>query len=133
MTQISQLRGESVAEFQNLLDDWAAAIVANDADRIDAFVEPQWELVTPEGGPLPRERFLDVVRRGDLTHAAMSFEVLSVQVYGDTAVVVAHGKNHGHFQGRAFRADEWATEMFVRRDGHWRCLASALTPNLRSV
>jgi hypothetical protein len=35
-------------EFQALLEGWAEAIVANDADRIGSFTEPDWELVTPE-------------------------------------------------------------------------------------
>ena len=49
-------------EFQALLDRWASAIAANDADAIAAFAEPDWELVTPESGPVSLDRFLDVVR-----------------------------------------------------------------------
>lgn len=116
-------------EFQALLDDWAAVIVANDADRIAAFAEPDWELVTPESGPMPLDRFLAVVRDGSLTHSEMTFDVRSVRRHGDTAVVVAHGTNHGEWNGEPFSADEWVTELFVRRDGHWRCALSALTPN----
>jgi ketosteroid isomerase-like protein len=40
-------------EFRGLLEDWAVAIVAKDADRIAALAESDWELVTPEGGPAP--------------------------------------------------------------------------------
>ena len=42
---------------------------------------------------------------------------------------LAHGVNHGHWRGTPFSADEWVTEMFVRRDDRWRCAFSALTPN----
>lgn len=119
-----------VEDFQTLLDDWAAAIVANDADLIAAFAEPDWELVTPESGPLPRERFLSAVRSGSLTHSDMTFQVLSVRRHGAVASVVARGTNHGEWNGRPFSADEWVTDVFVRRDGRWRCTLSALTPNL---
>src|SRR5699024_12639635 len=77
---------DAIAEFQRLLDEWAAAIVANDADQIDTFVDPGWQLVTPEGGPVARERFLSIVRDGSMTHSQMAFEVLSVRLHVDTAV-----------------------------------------------
>jgi ketosteroid isomerase-like protein len=117
------------SEFQALLDGWADAIVASDADRIGSFAEPDWELVTPESGPVPLDRFLDVVRSGSLTHSEMTFEVLSVRCHGGLAVVVAHGTNRGEWHGEPFSADEWVTEYFIQRDGHWRCALSSLTPN----
>src|SRR5690625_5467543 len=85
--------------FQHLLDDWAEAIVANDAERIGAFVSPEWQLVDT-GGIIPLKKFLDVVGSGDLTHETMRFEVLSVQVQDHTAVVVSYRRisehRHGH-------------------------------------
>lgn len=127
MTQ--ETSGWSREQFQAVLDDWAAAITANDATRIDAFVEPDWVLVGPEGGPTSRETFLGVVASGELTHSDMTFEVLAARTYGDSALVLAHGVNHGNWKGTPFSADEWVTEMFVRRGDGWRCAFSALTPN----
>ena len=115
------------AEFQALLDRWAQAIVANDADAIGEFCTPDWELIDAPG-VIPLERFLHVVRSGALTHAEMSHEVLSVRREAEVAVVVTHGTNHGTWQGEPFSADEWTTEFFVRRDGHWRCRLTVLTP-----
>lgn len=80
MTQ--ETSGWSREQFQAVLDDWAAAITANDATRIDAFVEPDWVLVGPEGGPTSRETFLGVVASGELTHSDMTFEVLAARTYG---------------------------------------------------
>ena len=119
----------AVHEFQSHLDNWAAAIVANDPGRIDSFVEPNWLIVGPEGGPVGRERFLAVVESGELSHSDMLFEVLEARTYGDVALVLAHGTNHGSWQGAPFGADEWVTEVFVRRSRGWRCSFSALTPN----
>ena len=115
--------------FQTLLDQWAAAIVANDAERIGSFAEPDWVIVGPEGGPGEREPFLAVVESGDLTHSDMAFEVLGLRVYGDVAVVLAKGTNHGEWRGEPFSADEWTTDVFVRRPQGWRCAFTALTPN----
>lgn len=59
--------------FQQLLDEWAEAIVANDPQRIGAFATPGWQLVDT-GGIIPLSKFLHVVRSGELTHDTMSFK-----------------------------------------------------------
>lgn len=119
---------EDRTTFQALLDQWAAAIVANDAARIGSFAEPDWVIVGPEGGPGELAPFLALVESGALTHSEMAFELLQARVYGDVAVVLAHGTNKGSWQGTPFAADEWVTEVFVRRPNGWRCAFSALTP-----
>lgn len=118
-----------LAIFQTLLDQWAEAIVANDAVRIGSFAEPDWIMVTPEGGPGKREGFLASVESGNLTHSEMAFEVLEARIYDDVAVVLAHGTNKGRWKATAFAADEWVTETFIRRESGWSCAFSALTPN----
>lgn len=116
-------------EMQQLLDDWAAAIVANDPARIAGFAEDRWALVGGRGA-LPRQRFLDVVASGELTHEAMSFDVLDVWDRGEVVVVLAHGTNSGHWQGSPFTADEFVTEVFSRDGEGWRCVVSALSPRM---
>jgi len=120
---------DNLATFQALLDQWAEAIVANDPARIGSFAEPDWVIVGPEGGPGGLAPFLAIVESGDLTHSEMTFEILEARVYGDVAVVLAHGTNKGTWQGTPFAADEWVTEIFIRRATGWRCAFSALTPN----
>src|SRR5699024_6310133 len=114
--------------FQELLERWAEVIVDNDAEAFTDFTEPDWEIVGPSSGPVPLQRYLDVVRDGHLTHSEMSFEVLSVRHHGDVAVVVAYSTNRGELAGQPFTSDEWVTEYFVRRGDRWRCQLSALTP-----
>ncbi|NKG20763.1 nuclear transport factor 2 family protein [Paeniglutamicibacter terrestris] len=120
---------DSLASFQDLLDRWAEAIVANDAPLIGSFAEPDWVMVTPEGGPGKRADFLAAVESGQLSHSEMAFEVLEARVYGDVAVVLAHGTNRGSWRGVPFTADEWVTETFIHRSAGWLCAFSALTPN----
>ncbi|SUD48710.1 Uncharacterised protein [Nocardia otitidiscaviarum] len=116
-------------EFQSIMDEWASAIVDNDADRIGWFATPDWLLLGPEGGIGHRDRFLALVAAGELVHTAMELEVLEVRRFGDAAVVITHGTNAGTWLGHPFGADEWATNVFVRRDGRWLGSVTALTPN----
>jgi uncharacterized protein (TIGR02246 family) len=114
-------------EFGELLSAWSAAIVANDPAAIDRFVTPDWVLVGATG-IFPRGQFLGSVASGELTHSSMSHDVHQVRIYGEVAVVTSRGANTGSFRGTSFRADEWTTDVFVRRDGRWRCTLTHLTP-----
>lgn len=113
--------------FADLLDAWAAAIVADDAVRIGTFAEPDWVLVG-ETGIVERDRFLAAVADGTVSHSHMAFEVHRVRLQGDVATVVARGRNRGTFHGEPFELDEWTTEVFVRREDGWRCALTHLTP-----
>ena len=115
------------AELVAVGDAWADAIVSNDADRIAGFMADDWVIVSDTGISV-REDFLAVVRSGDLTHAAMDrASDARVRVYGDTAVLTGRVTNTAHHLGRRFDADEWTTDVFVRRDGRWLCVLSHIT------
>ncbi len=110
-----------------LTEGWARAIVANDADRIAAFMAEEWVMVSASGIS-SRTDFLAAVGSGDLTHSAM--DVVSepmVQLYPGAAVVTMRATNTAHVRGERFDADEWTTAVFVRRDGRWLCALSHIT------
>lgn len=118
--------GDTDQAFAALLDDWNKAIVANDAEAIGRFADPDWVFVGADG-VMAGSRFLESVATGLVTHDAMVSELHSVRVLGDVAVVIARVRNSGSFDGTAFQLDEWSTDVFVRRDGGWRCLLTHLT------
>ena len=111
-------------------EEWAAAMVANDADRIGSFMADEWVMVS-ERGLSTKEYFLEFVRGGQLTHSM--FEMRGdarIKVYGETAVLSARIVNTAHFGGQQFDADEWTTDVFLKRDGKWLCVLSHITPAL---
>ncbi|MFB7226911.1 nuclear transport factor 2 family protein [Streptomyces fimicarius] len=116
------------ARLAAIVDAWAAAIVTNDAARIADFMADEWVIVS-ESGITDREAFLGYVKSGDLTHSAMrAVTPPRIRVHGDTATITARITNTAHYGGRRFDADEWTTDVFVRRDGRWRCVLSHITP-----
>jgi ketosteroid isomerase-like protein len=112
--------------------DWAAAMVANDADLIGSYMADDWVIVS-ERGISTREEFLSFVRSGQLTHSM--FEMVGdarIKEYGETAVLSARIVNTAHFGGQQFDADEWTTDVFVHRNGGWLCALSHITPALNT-
>ncbi|MBH0242847.1 nuclear transport factor 2 family protein [Streptomyces cavourensis] len=121
-------RADDHARLASVVDAWAAAIVANDADRIGAFMADEWVIVSGSG-ITDRDASLAFVASGDLTHSAMrAVTPPRIRVHGDTALVTVRITNTARYGGRRFDADEWTTDVFVRRDGHWRCALSHITP-----
>jgi ketosteroid isomerase-like protein len=118
-------------ELLKLGEEWAAAMVANDADSIGSFMADDWVIVS-ERGIATKEEFLAFVRSGQLTHSM--FEMRGdarIRQYGDTAVLTARVINTAHFGGQQFDADEWTTDVFVKRGGKWLCVLSHITPTLK--
>lgn len=106
-------------------------MVANDADRIGSFMADEWVIVS-ERGISTKQDFLAFVRSGQLTHSMFEMSGNArIKEYGDTAILSARVVNTAHFGGQQFDADEWTTDVFVRRDGKWLCVLSHITPALK--
>lgn len=104
------------------------AMVSNDVARISRCVTDDWILVTPEAGPVPRSRIIDVIGSGLLSHATMTKVATHACVIGDVAWVTGRGQNTGTFNGEPIAADEYITDIYRKVDGTWRCALTHLTP-----
>lgn len=59
----------------------------------------------------------------------MTHDVLLVRRLGpDVALVITHGHNTGSFQGEPIAADEWTSDVLVRKEDGWRCAVTQRTP-----
>jgi ketosteroid isomerase-like protein len=115
-------------EILKLAEQWAQALVSNDAQKIGGFMSDDWVIVG-QNGITRKQDFLPFIESGDLTHEAMELVgEARVQIYGETAVLSGRVTNNGHFKGAPFSADEWTTDVFLRREGRWLCVLSHITP-----
>jgi ketosteroid isomerase-like protein len=110
-----------------LEQDFARAMVRNDAEEIGRYLAADWIIIDPDGNIVERERFLDGVRSGALTHQMMESDDVRVREYGDTAVVTALTTTKAKFMGQEFSTRERATDVLVKREERWTCVLSHLT------
>jgi len=115
-------------ELEAVEEDFNQAVISNDIAKISACISDDWILVTPEAGPVPKERFLQAVEQGILSHDSMTKDIHSVRVYGEVAVVTGRGRNTGKFKGAPISADEWVTDVYVKTGGRYVCVLTHLTP-----
>ncbi|QXW04767.1 MULTISPECIES: nuclear transport factor 2 family protein [Rhodococcus] len=115
------------ADILAIHEQWSTAIVSNDAERIGRFMADDWVIVS-DSGITSKEQFLSIIQSGELTHSTFDrVNDARVRTYGDTAVLTARLTNTAHYRGRQFDADEWTTDVFVRRNGRWLCVLSQIT------
>jgi ketosteroid isomerase-like protein len=102
-------------------------MVSNDADAIGEHIADEWTIIGPDGSVGDKWWFLDLIRSGRLSHDTMDTHDPVVRVYGDAALLIAHGVSAGVFEGQPFRFDERVSCVFIRRDGSWRCVSTHLS------
>jgi len=114
-------------ELLKVEEEFAQAIVRNDADAIANLLADDWVIVDPDGGVIDKARFLAVIRSGVLSHEMMESEDWRVRVYGSIAVVTGLTTTKGEFMGQAFTSNERATDIFVKQADCWQCVFTQLT------
>jgi ketosteroid isomerase-like protein len=103
------------------------AIAKNDREAIERFVTDDWIITNADGGIIDKQRFLEVIKSGALTHAFMESDDIRLRLYGDSAVLTALTRTKGKFMGQEFATEERTTDFFVKLDGQWRCALTHLT------
>jgi ketosteroid isomerase-like protein len=121
------LRIDMEDEILKLEEAFAEAIVKNDLEGLGRIAADDWIIIDPNGEIVDRARFFEVIKSGVLTHDTMESGDFRVRLYGDVAVVTAITSTNGKFMGEEFSTRERATDVFVRRDGRWRCVLTHLT------
>jgi ketosteroid isomerase-like protein len=115
------------AELIAVAHAWDQAMVRNDAEAIGRYMADDWTIVGPDGSMSDKATFLGLVESGALSHDVMSSEDFRIRIYGDTAVLLARGVSDGSYQGQKFREVERSSNVFVKQDGHWRCVLTHLS------
>jgi hypothetical protein len=121
---------EEIRAFGTALDE---ALIANDAAAIAPFFGDEWIYIGPDG-PTQKADLIDWIASGKLAHHSMrSIGEPRVVVYGETVVASGRRASTGSWEEVAYSADEWITEVYVRREGAWCCVISQKCPVSRSL
>ncbi len=107
---------------------WDAALVANDAAAIAAFMADDWVYVGATG-PTPKDELIGWIASGRLAHHSMRIVgEPRVAVHGNAVSLTARKQSSGAWEGEPYTADEWISELYVRDGGRWVCSLSHKSP-----
>ena len=110
-----------------LENDWEAARMRRDVEATDRIVDPTWMFTNPDGVFIPRAKANENLKTGFITFKSSKVESVSVHIYGDAAVVFSLRTQTLVLNGADVQGQFRCTNTFVKRGGHWRCVATHLT------
>ena len=117
---------EVTRELTRLEQQLAASWQAGDCVAWSAMLAPEWSVIHITGAVVTRAEALEMCRAPAVPIVAFEIDDISVRVFGDAAVVTGRsrvatgGASPGQITLRF-------TDVFIRRDGRWRVVASHAT------
>jgi ketosteroid isomerase-like protein len=114
-------------ELLQLAQDWADAAVRRDTAKLGHILADEWHLIIPSGEVWTKETYLMLLKTGTLTFESVDNTEMKVRVYGDTAVVTGRGLYQAQYKGVDDSSEERWTDVFVKKNGRWQCVASQST------
>jgi uncharacterized protein (TIGR02246 family) len=115
---------ETVAQFKELQQRLATAYLRGDRAFVDALLADDWTSTDYQGRIWTKAGVLAMFDgpRPPMTKAEI--DVDRVRLLGDVAIVTGQSLAAGLVDGRDVTVRQRYTDIYVRRDGRWRIVAS---------
>lgn len=110
---------------------WDQAQERGDATALAAIFDNSMVYVDYDGKLLTKTEYLARVKSNTTHMQQIVAEQMSVQVFGDTAIVVGTYRAKGVENGKPYLHRGRFTDTWVLMREHWMCVAAETTPILR--
>jgi RNA polymerase sigma factor (sigma-70 family) len=121
---------------QDVLDlerAWGKALVNRDAPTMDRILAYEMTGTDPAGLVWNKAEYLEGVKSGVFKIESFELGEVKVRVFGDAAVATGVSIVNRHSQSGLSRRGARFTDMYVRRNGAWQCVAwQSLVPVLQT-
>ena len=117
--------GDGRLAVEALVQRLARAWVERDRAFIENLLAPEWTVTDPSGRVLTRQHVLDeTFSSSDRQIDSMTVDEVTVKILDTTAIATGRTRATGRYQGRAANVALRFTDVFHRRDGQWKIMAS---------
>ena len=114
----------TVAEFQALEQKMSDSLLKGDAAGFEKQVAEDWKIVLGDAKMMTLAQVKEGITTGKLKFQSVKLSDLEVRTYGDTAIVIGVNETIGWWEGNNFEGRDRFTDVFVKKDGAWKCVAS---------
>jgi ketosteroid isomerase-like protein len=104
--------------------DWVAAIVKKDEAAIERLLAEDFAGTSPTAHTFNKGIALADLKSGKYVVESMDLDEISVNVYGETAVVFTSQQEKSTYDGKDVSGHYHFTDVWVKRDGRWQVVAS---------
>jgi ketosteroid isomerase-like protein len=112
-------------ELKKVEEDWANAYLRHDAAALERILADEFISVSSNGKSHNKRQDIEELKADSVVYDYSTPYDLEIRVYGDGAVVIGRTKERGHYDsGRQFVNEYRWTDIFVKRQGRWQCVAA---------
>ncbi len=111
-------------EITRIEHELMAAPLKGDVEVFARYTDPEWTCVTPGGEVWNFAKASELLKTGGLKSTAMTLDEVKVKVYGNTAIASILDTETTTFNGKDVSGQYRGTDVFVKRDGKWKVVAS---------
>jgi ketosteroid isomerase-like protein len=106
---------------------WNHALEGKDSKALDMLLGNNMVSVDIDGSVSNKSEFLASIKAPDYQPSQAVIEQSSVQMYGDTAVVVGVFRVKGMEKGKPYVHRERFVDTWIKTNGTWQCVATTGT------
>jgi ketosteroid isomerase-like protein len=119
--------GEQKEALLKLTDKITAAKIKRDVPTLERILDDDFVFTNPAGPFANKTEYLDGARADTATYESVANYDQVVRIYGDAAVVAGITTVKGRYDGQEIGGRFRFTNMFVKREDKWQCIATHLT------
>ena len=124
-SSVSIAQGKTEQELIQIENEWCTAEVKRDAAMLGRIMADDYTGVASRGATETKAEAVASLKDTTTSVGTCANSNMKVRVYGDAAVVTGLVTRSGTNQGAAYKDRQVLfTDMYVRRDGRWQCVAS---------
>ena len=109
------------------MNDWMNAEVKADMTYLDRFLAEDWQATDPAGNVWNKTQFLGGLKSGEGAVMSFALDNMKVRIYGDAAVVTGRMTATQKFQEKDISGQYQCTDVFIKKEGRWQCVATHLS------
>jgi hypothetical protein len=114
-------------DFLELEQKMSDALLHGDGPGFATQVVDDWKIVLANAKVLTLAEVTEPLASGKLKFRFAKISDVEVRAYGDTAIVVGVNETKGSWGGQDFAGRDRFTDVFMREDRVWKCVASHST------
>jgi len=104
---------------------WPRAYFTKDVKLLDRILAEEFQSVDDEGSWSSKAEEITWLSNNRPTYDSLTFKIRRLEVFnGDTAIVAGTGTIRGKDQSGEYVGEYQSSNIFIKRDGTWRAVAS---------
>ena len=114
---------DSTAQLLHLNQLYDSALLKKDTSILRSLYAEQFKLVNPDGRLLTKQEQLLNIATSELTWESAESEQVTVDIFGNTAVLLGVFKGRSSYRGNPIAVHERYTTVWIKTDTSWQIVA----------